>query len=140
VEEVWADTVEYFTRRDPEQIERARANPKRRMALVFRWYLGLSSGWAISAAPDRVGDYQIWCGPALGAFNAWAEGSYLADVTHRHVVDVAGELMLGAAYAARAAALRFAGVRLPAAAARYRPPASREQSEVSRHVVGRGTR
>ncbi|MBX6389529.1 MAG: PfaD family polyunsaturated fatty acid/polyketide biosynthesis protein [Frankia sp.] len=123
VDDVWADTVDYFARRDPEQIARAEGNPKRRMALVFRWYLGLSSSWAISAAPDRVTDYQIWCGPSLGAFNAWAEGSYLADVERRSVVDVARELLTGAAYASRAAALRFAGVRLPAAAATYRPPA-----------------
>jgi PfaD family protein len=136
VEDVWADTVEYFTRRDPEQIERAKASPKRQMALVFRWYLGLSSGWAISAAADRLTDYQIWCGPSMGAFNAWAAGSYLADVADRHVVEVAGELLVGAAYAARAAALRFAGARLPAAAARYRPPRSREGSEISRYVLG----
>lgn len=140
VDEVWADTVDYFSRRDPEQIERAQANPKRRMALVFRWYLGLSSGWAISAAPDRITDYQIWCGPSLGAFNTWAAGSYLADVDRRSAVDVAGELMLGAAYTGRAAALRFAGVRLPARAAAYRPPATRESSPAHRYVLTAGAR
>jgi PfaD family protein len=36
-----------------------------------RWYLGLSSKWAIHGDPERKLDYQIWCGPAMGAFNAW---------------------------------------------------------------------
>ncbi|WP_081438166.1 PfaD family polyunsaturated fatty acid/polyketide biosynthesis protein [Pseudofrankia asymbiotica] len=138
VADVWADTVAYFNRRDPEQIARAEGSPKRRMALVFRWYLGLSSSWAISAAADRVTDYQIWCGPALGAFNEWAAGSYLADVTSRSVVDVADELMLGAAYAARAAALRFAGGYLPAAAAGYRPPADPPAGSVAATLVAGG--
>ena len=44
---------------------------------------GLSSGWSIAGNPDRVPDYQIWCGPAMGAFNQWAAGSYLAPVPNR---------------------------------------------------------
>ena len=43
LESIWADTVKFFQERDPEQIERANQNPKRKMALIFRWYLGLSS-------------------------------------------------------------------------------------------------
>lgn len=121
VTDVWQDTVDYFRRRDPAQIERAEGNPKRKMALVFRWYLGLSSSWSITAAADRVIDYQIWCGPSLGAFNGWARGSYLEPVANRSVVDVAAQLMHGAAFASRAAALRFGGVRLPASCSTYRP-------------------
>jgi trans-AT polyketide synthase/acyltransferase/oxidoreductase domain-containing protein len=121
LEEIWAECVRYFTARDPSQIARAAENPKRQMALIFRWYLGLSSGWSISGNPDRVADYQIWCGPAMGAFNAWAAGTYLAPVRHRHVADIARHLMRGAAVAARATHLRTAGVVLPAGAAGYRP-------------------
>ena len=36
------------------------------MALVFRWYLGMSSRWAIEGSVERRSDYQIWCGPAQG--------------------------------------------------------------------------
>jgi len=46
------------------------------MALVFRWYLGNGSRWAVEGTPDRVQDYQIWCGPAMGAFNRWVQGSF----------------------------------------------------------------
>jgi trans-AT polyketide synthase, acyltransferase and oxidoreductase domains len=120
LEEVWSECVRYFTARDPSQIERAADNPKRKMALIFRWYLGLSSGWSISGNADRVSDYQIWCGPAMGAFNGWAADSYLASVQHRRVADMAAHLMRGAAVAGRATHLRTAGVALPADTFSYR--------------------
>ncbi|HXV96864.1 MAG TPA: PfaD family polyunsaturated fatty acid/polyketide biosynthesis protein, partial [Anaerolineae bacterium] len=37
IESVWSDTVAFFTERDPDQITRAADNPKRKMALIFRW-------------------------------------------------------------------------------------------------------
>lgn len=121
LDDVWRDTVAYFEARDPAQIERAEGDPKRRMALVFRWYLGLSSRWGIQGEPGRAPDYQIWCGPAMGAFNAWAAGTHLAPVANRHVADLAAHLMRGAAFTGRVAALRLAGVRLPSLSAVYRP-------------------
>jgi trans-AT polyketide synthase, acyltransferase and oxidoreductase domains len=121
LEEIWSDCAAYFTERDPEQIVRAEGSPKRKMALIFRWYLGLSSGWSIAGAQERVTDYQIWCGPAMGAFNGWVAGSYLAPVENRRAADIAAHLMRGAAVAARTAHLRTAGVRLPAAACGYLP-------------------
>ncbi|MFI5606912.1 PfaD family polyunsaturated fatty acid/polyketide biosynthesis protein [Amycolatopsis sp. NPDC051903] len=120
-DDVWDDCVRYFTERDPEQLDRAEGNPKRRMALVFRWYLGRSSGWSMAAAPGRAADYQIWCGPAMGAFNEWAGGTYLAAPGHRHVAELATQIMRGAAFAARVSQLRAAGVRLPARCATYVP-------------------
>jgi PfaD family protein len=118
---VWDDCVGYFERRDPAQLERAAGNPKRQMALVFRWYLGMSSRWSNVGDPDRVLDYQVWCGPAMGAFNDWTAGSYLAEPANRRVVDVAHHLMHGAAYRGRIGQLQLAGVRLPASCLDYRP-------------------
>jgi PfaD family protein len=127
--DVWADTVRYFSERDPDQIERARDSPKRRMALVFRWYLGLSSGWSIAGEASRAADYQIWCGPAMGSFNRWARGSYLAPLENRHVADIATQLMSGAAFTARVNQLRAAGARLPAGCATYRPVPPADRAE-----------
>jgi PfaD family protein len=121
LEEVWAETVDYFQRRDPAQIQRAADNPKRKMALIFRWYLGMSSRWAKVGESDRVPDYQIWCGPAMGAFNAWVHGTYLAAPENRYVVDVAQHIMHGAAFHQRVAALRASGVALSAACTSYQP-------------------
>jgi PfaD family protein len=121
LDEVWASCQEYFTRRDPAQLERAENDPKRQMALIFRWYLGMSSRWSNVGESDRTMDYQIWCGPAMGAFNDWAAGSYLEGPEQRRVADVAMQLMHGAAYLARVEQLRLAGLRLPTAARDYRP-------------------
>ncbi|MFI9237553.1 PfaD family polyunsaturated fatty acid/polyketide biosynthesis protein [Streptomyces sp. NPDC053079] len=114
LEDVWAEVVRFFADRDPGVVERAAADPRRRMALIFRWYLGLSSKWAASGDPERAADYQIWSGPALGGFNDWARDTFLADPDRRHVADVAHHLLAGAAFHTRLAALRQAGVRLPA--------------------------
>ncbi len=118
---VWADTVAYFEARDPEQIHRANANPKAKMALIFRWYLGLSSRWSNIGEAGREMDYQIWCGPAMGAFNEWVRGTTLEHPQNRRVADVAEHLMYGAAIAYRANLLRVQGVDLPNQYVFYRP-------------------
>lgn len=118
---VWQDTVAYFQNRDPIQITRAEANPKSKMALIFRWYLGLSSRWSNHGEPGREVDYQVWCGPAMGAFNDWVHGSYLENPAERRVVEVAEHLMQGAAYLYRIQHLMAQGIRLPRNFQRYVP-------------------
>lgn len=113
LEEIWESCIEFFQQRDPTQIERAKDNPKRKMALIFRWYLGLSSNWANAGTPDRVLDYQIWCGPSMGAFNDWVKGTYLEPYQHRKVADVAFQIMEGAAYLYRVQSLKMQGVDFP---------------------------
>ena len=103
---VWEQTRNYFAVRDPRQVERAEADPKHKMALVFRWYLGQSPVWANSGDASRKIDYQIWCGPAMGAFNEWVRGSYLEDVQQRKVVSVAYNILFGAAVQLRANQLK----------------------------------
>jgi trans-AT polyketide synthase/acyltransferase/oxidoreductase domain-containing protein len=122
LDDVWQDTVDYFEQRDPAQIERARGNPKRKMALIFRCYLGMSSRWATSGEPARTMDYQLWCGPAMGSFNDWVRGSSLEPLENRHVDVIADHLMVGAAFMNRVAQLRVAGVQLPPQAGRYHLP------------------
>jgi trans-AT polyketide synthase, acyltransferase and oxidoreductase domains len=121
---VWQETEAFFRERDPEQLERANQNPKRKMALVFRWYLGLSSRWSNSGEAGRELDYQIWCGPAMGAFNEWTRGTYLSTPENRHAPDVAEHLMQGAAYLYRLQQLRAQGVTLPGCLATYKPEAA----------------
>ncbi len=113
-EEQWQSTRTFFEERDPRQIERAEKDPHHKMALVFRAYLGLSSNWANAGEPTRRIDYQIWCGPAIGAFNEWVKGSFLEKLENRHTVTVAMNLLYGAAVMTRIAGLRNQGVVLPA--------------------------
>jgi len=112
LDEVWASTRAYFQKRDPRQAERGDRDPKHRMALVFRWYLGQAAHWARDGVGDRRIDYQVWCGPAMGAFNEWTTGSFLESPEHRKVATVARNLLFGAAVLTRANILRHQGIRL----------------------------
>lgn len=120
-EEVWQRTRAFWEERDPAEAVRAEADPRHRMALVFRWYLGSSSRWAITGESTRRADYQIWCGPAMGAFNRWAAGTFLAEPPHRSVTQIALNLLEGAATLTRAHQLRTYGVPLPSEAFTYTP-------------------
>lgn len=120
-DEIWAETRAFWQKRDAAEVTRAEADPKHRMALVFRWYLGKASKWAIDGEASRHADFQIWSGPAMGSFNRWTKGSFLADPQQRSVVQIALNLLEGAAVIARAGQLRSFGLPLPASAFQYRP-------------------
>jgi PfaD family protein len=121
LEEIWRQTRDYFLTRDPAQVARAEREPKHRMALVFRWYLGQSSRWANAGEPTRRLDYQVWCGPAMGAFNEWVKGSFLEQPRNRGVVNVALNILHGAALLQRLHLLRCQGVSVPAGWSRLPP-------------------
>jgi PfaD family protein len=117
--EEWEQTKRFFAERDPQQIELAEQKPKHKMALVFRSYLGRSSNWANTGDPVRKIDYQIWCGPAMGAFNHWTKGTFLEKSGNRKIVTVAMNLLFGAAVATRVNWLRHQGIALPQDAVKY---------------------
>ena len=120
-EDAWQSTRAFFEQRDPRQNERAEKDPKHKMALVFRSYLGQSSRWAITGDPGRAIDYQIWCGPAMGAFNEWVRGTFLEKPENRQTATVAMNLLMGASVVTRAGWLRNQGVTLPPGAGQYAP-------------------
>ncbi len=95
---IWKGTKEYFSRVDPSKVPQAERDPKMKMALVFRWYLGNSSRWAVQGDPDRKFDMQIWCGQSMGAFNLWVKGTPLEKAENRHVGEVANLLLNSCAY------------------------------------------
>lgn len=118
---VWEECRRFFSERDPRQIERAEADPKAKMALVFRWYLGLSSRWSSRGEPGREMDYQIWCGPAMGAFNDWVRGRQLDAPENRRVAEVSLQILQGAAYLFRLKILESQGVRFADEVRQYFP-------------------
>ena len=121
VDEVWQEIEKYFQERNPIMLEKALNNPKQKMALLYRWYLGLSSRWAITSQKGREMDYQVWCGPSIGSFNDWTRNTYLEKPENRSVVDVALHILTGAAYQYRLHILSTQGVQIPAA--KYTPSA-----------------
>ncbi len=109
----WQTTQDFFmTRGIEKEIHRAEQDPKHKMALVFRSYLGQSSRWAIQGDPKRRMDYQIWCGPAIGAFNQWVQGSFLESHNNRHAAEIGLNLLFGACVCTRASFLRAQGISL----------------------------
>lgn len=109
IEQIWQQTRSFFLKRDPRQVERAEREPKHRMALLFRWYLGQAAHWAKDGTANRTVDYQVWCGPAMGSFNEWVKGSFLEQPANRRAACVARNILEGAAVISRANLLRFTG-------------------------------
>jgi len=103
---VWEETKAFFEAHDAKQVAKAEKSARHKMALVFRWYLGQSSTWANTGVPDRQDDYQVWCGPAMGACNVWLKNSYMEDPANRRVAEIAMNLLRGAAVCIRASILR----------------------------------
>ena len=123
-EDVWEGTRSYWSDRDPAEVERAERDGRHKMALTFRWYLGMTSRWARTGEADRKRDYQIWCGPSMGSFNDWVGGTWLEPLEARRVVDIAGAILHGAASLRRVETARTLGVDVPTTAdhpAPFRP-------------------
>jgi trans-AT polyketide synthase, acyltransferase and oxidoreductase domains len=121
LDEVWAQTASFWRQRDPAQLARASTDARHRMALIFRWYLGNSSRWAVEGDTSRRADYQLWAGPAVGAFNRWTAGSFLAEPGERTVTQIALNLLEGAAVITRAHQARTYGVPVPPQAFTFVP-------------------
>ncbi len=85
---------EIKARHSPEEIDKAEKTPKHKMALIFKWYFNYSSRLALSGDQNNRVDYQIHCGPALGAFNQWVKGTPLENWRNRHVDEIGIKLML----------------------------------------------
>jgi trans-AT polyketide synthase/acyltransferase/oxidoreductase domain-containing protein len=113
LEKVWQETENFLAQHQPRFLADAQQSPRKRMGACFRWYLGQASKWAVSGQSDRVTDFQIWCGPAMGAFNRWARGSSLGPPAGRTVSRVAQALLRGAAFLGRLQTLRSGGFAVP---------------------------
>jgi len=133
-DEVLARTRAYFLERDPAQWELAERDAKHRLALAFRWYLGHTSQWANRGDDSRRVDYQVWCGPAMGAFNEWTRGSFLADAGERTVATVARNLLYGAAVLTRRHTLRAQGIEWPAEGSAEAPVTPMSAADMQRWV------
>ncbi|MFF1478551.1 enoyl-CoA hydratase/isomerase [Streptomyces sp. NPDC058301] len=93
IDEVWAETRAHVARRFPERLAQIERSPKQKMALVFRWYFVHSTRLAMAGSTEQRVDYQIHCGPAMGAFNAWVRDTPLEKWRDRRVAAVAEHLL-----------------------------------------------
>jgi len=92
--QVWDETRSYYESKGlRHEVVKAEANPKHKMALVFRWYFGYSSRLALSGEQEERVNYQVHTGPALGAFNQWVKGTALESWAHRHADEIGHRLL-----------------------------------------------
>ncbi len=125
--DVWESTRDFFKRTgNIKEIEKAQNNSKHKMALVFRSYLGLSSKWAIAGHVKRKMDYQIWCGPAIGAFNQWVKGSFLETHENRKTAEIALNLIFGACISLRVSILKLQNIDISLYDAQFKPMQTKE--------------
>ncbi|MFF2910656.1 ACP S-malonyltransferase [Paenibacillus sp. NPDC057934] len=94
LEEIYQEVKAYYS---AEEIEKAANQPKKKMAMIFKWYFNYSTRIAIAGTPGCELDYQIHCGPALGAFNQWVKGTKWELWTNRHVDEIGIRIMNEAA-------------------------------------------
>ena len=92
-DEVWRETKGYLDKVRPGMGAAVENNPKQKMAMIFRWYFIHSTRLAMSGSETQKVDYQVHCGPAMGAFNQWVKGSPLENWRCRHVAEI-GELIM----------------------------------------------
>jgi trans-AT polyketide synthase/acyltransferase/oxidoreductase domain-containing protein len=96
-EQVWEETRSHYQGPRSGKLADIEKNPKRKMALIFRWYFAHSTRLALQGSEDQKVDYQIHCGPAAGAFNQWVKGTELQTWRNRYVADIGLKIMSGAA-------------------------------------------
>ncbi len=97
-EDVWQETEHHYRQAGRVDVLRtAECNPKYRMALLFKWYCAHSIEIALAGNLAERANFQIHCGPAMGAFNRFVRGTDLDHWQNRHVDVIADRLMQGAA-------------------------------------------
>jgi trans-AT polyketide synthase/acyltransferase/oxidoreductase domain-containing protein len=96
-DDVWSETKAYYERTYPSKMAEIEKNPKQKMALIFKWYFVHTTRLAMNGNEDQKVDYQIHCGPAMGAFNQWVKGTDLRSWKNRHAADIGNRIMTGTA-------------------------------------------
>ncbi|MFF7725380.1 ACP S-malonyltransferase [Streptomyces sp. NPDC008001] len=110
LDQVWNEVRDYLRSRGRDaEADRAEAQPRLRMALVFRWYFFHTTRLALTGDGSGKVNYQIHTGPALGSFNQWVEGTPLASWRRRHVDRIGLMLLEGAAEHIDSAVRRWHG-------------------------------
>lgn len=93
-DEIWEETKSFIQEEgQSSEIEKAQGNAKHKMALIFRWYFNYSSQLSFKGQEEDRVNYQVYTGPALGAFNQWIKGTELEDWRNRQVADIGIKLM-----------------------------------------------
>ncbi|WP_340201865.1 ACP S-malonyltransferase [Ascidiimonas sp. W6] len=96
LDEVWHEAQSCICFNNTSLIKKAENNPKYKMALIFRWYSW--KGWTSAINGDHAHkvNYQIFCSPALGAFNQWVSNTEMEKWDERSSSSIAEKIMIEA--------------------------------------------
>ena len=89
LDSVWQSIVDYKQGVKAKEIESANKNGKQKLALILKSYFAKTTHWTLSGDVKHKKDFQIHCGPAMGAFNQFVKGTEYENWRHRSVVDIA---------------------------------------------------
>ncbi|MEH7055935.1 ACP S-malonyltransferase [Bacillus velezensis] len=89
VDEIYESLIE----KQPNLAQKAERNQKYKMLLLFKWYLQRGCLLALEGQEEQKVNFQVHCGPSLGAFNHWVKGTDLESWRNRHVDDIGEKLM-----------------------------------------------
>lgn len=92
-DDIFEECKRFYSAQD---IARAESHPKQKLAFIFRWYFGHATRQALAGNVDQKVNFQVQCGPALGAFNQWVKGTPLESWRLRHVDQMALRILEGA--------------------------------------------
>jgi trans-AT polyketide synthase/acyltransferase/oxidoreductase domain-containing protein len=87
-DDVYRETIDYWSGKSLDVVKKAEENAKFKMALIFKWYFAHSTRLALNGVENEKVDFQVHTGPALGAFNQWVKGTPLASWRNRHVDEI----------------------------------------------------
>ena len=105
----------------PNLVEEARGSSKARASLLLKWYLYESNQWAIDGIKGRQMDFQVRGDGSIGSFNLWRENTDFGDISKITVVQLALNLLKGAAVISRMQVLKEHGVPIPKEAIYWKP-------------------
>jgi trans-AT polyketide synthase/acyltransferase/oxidoreductase domain-containing protein len=96
--EVYQEIKEHYSRKNIKELDNIESSPKHKMAVIFKEYFRLSTKAALIGDATNKVNFQIMCGPSLGAFNQWAKKTELKDWRNRHIDEIGVRLIQEAEY------------------------------------------
>ncbi len=84
---------EIIATKDNHAIKKMNESKKYKMAEIFKWYFDYAQKLSMQGVKQEQDNYQIYCGPALGAFNQWAAGTAFESWQNRQVDKIALSLL-----------------------------------------------
>jgi len=88
IDDVWEETREYCSSFRPTLLAKAESSEKVKMSLIFRWYFVHTTRLTLEGNPQFKTDFQVHCGPSMGAFNQIVKGSNLEHWQQRSAAKI----------------------------------------------------